>query len=156
MTMRLSDGQARKKAFTLVELLVVVAIIAILISILLPALNKARAVANMIACQSNLRQIGMAMMNYAMDNKQVLPEKSHDGSSPNSPDYVTIWQGGVIPNANDSMANVGLLLTKGYLGSFTFVYNNLGNPLPPPAGAIDQQWDVSIGPSGSVRRRSGN
>jgi len=64
----------RKQAgFTLVELLVVIGIIAVLVAMLLPALNKARFQANLISCASNLRQLGMVMMQYANDNQGAVP-----------------------------------------------------------------------------------
>ncbi len=61
------------KAFTLVELLVVVAIIALLLAILLPAMDKARAAAKSAVCRSNLRQSSMGIMHYAQDAKQLFP-----------------------------------------------------------------------------------
>ncbi|MBN1341477.1 MAG: prepilin-type N-terminal cleavage/methylation domain-containing protein [Phycisphaerae bacterium] len=65
--------RARRDGFTLIEILVVVAIIAILIAILLPALSMARARARASVCMSNLRQIGLALRNYADDQGGCVP-----------------------------------------------------------------------------------
>ncbi|MGN6726475.1 MAG: prepilin-type N-terminal cleavage/methylation domain-containing protein [Tepidisphaeraceae bacterium] len=62
-----------RNGFTLVELLVVIGIIALLISILLPALNKARGAAKTITCSAKLRQIGQLINVYASANKGYLP-----------------------------------------------------------------------------------
>ena len=71
----------RKHAFTLIELLVVIAIIAILASLLLPSLRRARETAWSVQCQSNLRQIAVAAMVYANDNRDILPTHGHGWNS---------------------------------------------------------------------------
>ena len=78
----MSAIRTRKRAFTLVELLVVIGIIAVLIAILMPALRRAREQANGVACSSNQRQVMMAFLMFAADHKGHLPGNFTDFNNP--------------------------------------------------------------------------
>ena len=67
-----------KRGFTLIELLVVIAIIAILAAILFPVFARAREKARQASCQSNHKQIGLAVLMYAQDYDERLPRRYHE------------------------------------------------------------------------------
>jgi prepilin-type N-terminal cleavage/methylation domain-containing protein/prepilin-type processing-associated H-X9-DG protein len=94
--------------FTLVELLVVIGIIALLISILLPALSKARQQATSLACQANLHSIGEGIAIYVSDNRGTLPYGWWDGTWPSAgnfnPAYEADWVTQTIATLNGKYA----------------------------------------------------
>ncbi len=69
-----------RHGFTLIELLVVISIIALLTGILLPALGSARRAARDSQCKSNMKQVGIAVANFAVDHRDELPDTGSDGT----------------------------------------------------------------------------
>ena len=111
-----------RTGFTLIELLVVVSIIALLVSILLPSLNKAREQAKKVVCQTQLQQLGMGVYYYSEENNDFTPKGySVGGWQTRLRDYVDNWGEGSVFDCPT---------TKGMYGGTTdYMWNDLLNVL---------------------------
>lgn len=87
-------SRSKAKGFTLIELLVVIAIIAILAAILFPVFAKAREKARQISCVSNMKQIGLGILQYSQDSDELMPTKGF--ATNNNTAYVS-WENIVAP-----------------------------------------------------------
>jgi prepilin-type N-terminal cleavage/methylation domain-containing protein len=126
MTLHHCRRRSRPPGFTLVELLVVIGIIALLISILMPALSAAKERANRIKCSANLRSIGQGLLLYANDNKGIYPRTVVGPST--SAGYTAFTNAAAVdpfgtggPLANDVTAALFLLVRNADINPEVFI-----------------------------------
>jgi len=147
----------RNKAFTLVELLVVISIIAILLAVLMPALSKARSSARWVICGSNLKQWGYTLQGYSTENNgKLLATVANSGPVPaicgiNKSAYyksnnITSTDTGAVPDVDGSPAfNVDSI--KRYIPNFDYKNLNFDGAWKCPENALNMssvvQWHIT-------------
>lgn len=137
----------KKQNFTLIELLVVIAIIAILAAMLLPALAKAKETAMTISCVSNVRQLGLANVMYANDNKDFfVPSLYYGANGGHSISYT-------LPNGD---ACLGPMLWHTPLWPYVNDYNTFNCPSMTPGELYCQEYKGEYTGSTSIGRNGVN
>ena len=154
-TMFTRSNATRRNAFTLVELLVVIGIIALLVGILMPALTKARQQAQATQCLSNLRQLNQAMLMFANVNRGHLPQTGGPRANDKEPtviDGVTQnvmvrWFGGLYGSPQKFHPQSGLLYE--YLGTAEVggcpTFMELAEYLRPQYGPVCYAYNSILG-----------
>jgi len=105
-----AGGSQRLRAFTLVELLVVVAVLALLAMLLAPALKRGRDAARTSACAARMRQVGLAMLSYATDNQDRFPRSQHSAFTHGE----LVWERALAPYLQSSASGWRELLKNVY------------------------------------------
>lgn len=147
-----------RRGFTLVEVLVSMAVIAVLLAIMLPAVRHVNETANRVVCRSNIRQIGLAFMMYADQNKGEMPRTQFIGSFL-SPDGIS--RDGVADRPQETMTlrlddetresggrwdGLGQLFATGYLSAPQIFYCPSHHGEFPASRFIENFGDESTGP----------
>jgi len=150
-----ATNRSVRTAFTLIELLVVIAIIAILAAILFPVFARARENARRSSCQSNLKQIGLGMMQYTQDYDEKLPINAivnmHAASSAQMPCLPPVaeqqwcYQGNNAGGATPTLTTSWMNKINPYTKSTQIYYCPSG-----PANTVSE-WDSRGGPCGLAR-----
>jgi prepilin-type N-terminal cleavage/methylation domain-containing protein len=135
-------GGRSEKGFTLVELLVVIAIIAVLIGLLLPAVQSAREAARRVACQNNLRQLGLAVHNYESVRQHYPPASDLKGSRAAGGSTAQPWSGQslILPYLEGDSLYRRIDFQNGY-------HSDANRALLPPWGVAASRVDVLMCPS---------
>ena len=130
--------RASPRGFTLVELLVVIAIIGILIAILLPAVQAAREAARQVQCSNNIRQLGLALLNYESTHKELPPSSRWRVNG-------KLDLSGIEQKDNSQLAeNWVILILPQIEEKNTAISFNLKQPIPSMTNAVPRSHPISL------------
>jgi prepilin-type N-terminal cleavage/methylation domain-containing protein/prepilin-type processing-associated H-X9-DG protein len=142
------SAPSMRKAFTLIELLVVIAIIAILASILFPVFGRARENARRSSCQSNLKQIGLGVMQYTQDYDEKFP-LYRDTFYVAQPGYIFGWADAIQPYLKSEQ------IYQCPSNSDVVPDRTLATPTPAQAGYVDYAYNTALGSQAGTNPASG-